>query len=97
MLIATHEPKKGEMENRMSIRSTVLAKIATVARDQRKTIGPVTGETRLLESGLDSLCIAIIVAELEDELGIDPLSSGMETEFPATVADLIELYENAPA
>jgi acyl carrier protein len=79
----------------MSIRSTVLTKIETVAREQSKTITRMTDETRLLDSGLDSLCIAIIVAELEDELGLDPLSSGTETEFPATVGAFVRLYENA--
>jgi acyl carrier protein len=79
----------------MSIRSLVLTKISTVARQQHKTISEMKDETRLLDSGLDSLCIAIIVAELEDELGLDPLSSGAETEFPATVGDFVRLYENA--
>jgi len=79
----------------MSIRSVVLTKIDTVARQQYKTIGEMTDETPLLDSGLDSLCIAIIVAELEDELGLDPLSSGTETVFPTTVGDFVRLYENA--
>lgn len=81
----------------MTIRSTVLTKIDTVARQQYKKLGHMTDETRLLDSGLDSLCIAIIVAELEDELGLDPLSSGTETVFPATVGDFVRLYENAAA
>ena len=79
----------------MSIRSLVLTKIDSVARQQRKTISEMRDETRLLDSGLDSLCIAIIVAELEDELGLDPLSSGTEIEFPATIGDFVRLYENA--
>jgi len=79
----------------MSIRSLVLTKIDTVARQQRKTIKEMTDETPLLDSGLDSLCIAIIVAELEDELGLDPLSSGSEIVFPTTVGDFVRLYENA--
>ena len=81
----------------MSIRSTVLTKIATVAHQQHKTIRRMTDETPLSDSGLDSLCIAIIVAELADELGLDPLSSSKETEFPATVEAFVRLYENATA
>jgi len=79
----------------MFTRSIVLGKIETVARQQRKTIKEMTDETPLLDSGLDSLCIAIIVAELEDELGLDPLSSGSEIVFPTTVGDFVRLYENA--
>jgi acyl carrier protein len=35
----------------------------------------------LLETGLDSLCFAIIVARLEDELGVDPFSVD-DASFP---------------
>ena len=49
----------------------------------------------LLDSGLDSLCVAIIVARLEDELGVDPFDSDNDAEFPVTVGDFIGLYEDA--
>ena len=48
----------------------------------------------LLESGLDSLCFAVIVARLEDELGFDPFTASEEIEFPVTFKDFIEIYEN---
>jgi acyl carrier protein len=52
-------------------------------------------DLRLLESGLDSLCIAIIAARLEDLLGVDPFDS-VATEnapFPVTLGDFIAYYE----
>ena len=49
----------------------------------------------LEESGLDSLCLAIIVARLEDELGFDPFGSDEDTELPVTVGDFIRFYEDA--
>ena len=49
----------------------------------------------LLESGLDSLCFAIIVARLEDALGFDPFSAAEEVYFPVTLGDFIKFYENA--
>lgn len=81
----------------MSVRSTVIEQIERVAEQQRKTLAPLRDELPLLESGLDSLCIAIIVASLDDELGLDPLSNGDDTILPVTVGDFVRLYENAAA
>ncbi|HEY2660937.1 MAG TPA: hypothetical protein VGI79_14550 [Caulobacteraceae bacterium] len=49
----------------------------------------------LLDSGLDSLCFAIIVAELEDKLGLDPFSSSQEVYSPVTFVDFVRFYEIA--
>ncbi len=79
----------------MTIRETITTQITEVAQQQGKTLLPLTDDLPLLESGLDSLCIAIVVANLEDELGIDPFSTGEEARFPVTLGDFIGLYENA--
>jgi hypothetical protein len=49
----------------------------------------------LLDSGLDSLCLAIIVARLEDLLGRDPFSYDDAVDFPVTLSDFIRCYEDA--
>ena len=79
----------------MSIRSDVVTVFEQVAKEQDKKLVPLSDDLGLLESGLDSLCFAIIVARLEDGLGIDPFSTAEETGFPVTVGDFIKLYENA--
>ena len=79
----------------MSIRSTVLSEFASVAEQQGKRLVALTDSVPLLESGLDSLCLAIIVTRLDEALGIDPFAAGDEIEFPVTVGDFIGLYENA--
>ena len=38
---------------------------------------------------------AIIVARLEDVLGIDPFSTAEDIGFPVTVGEFIQFYENA--
>ena len=81
----------------MSISSDIAALFAEVAQEQHKTLAPLSDELGLLETGLDSLCFAIIVARLEDRLGIDPFSSDEEIDFPVTVGDFTRLYENAAA
>jgi acyl carrier protein len=79
----------------MSIRSEVLSQLERVAKEQNKVLAPMRDDLDLLESGLDSLCFAIIVARLEDALGCDPFSAD-DIVFPVTVGDFIRCYENAP-
>jgi acyl carrier protein len=81
----------------MLVRSVIMERVAMVAVQQGKHLAPLTDDLRLLDSGLDSLCIAIIVANLDDELGLDPLSSDEQVAFPVTLGDFIRLYENATA
>jgi hypothetical protein len=66
-----------------------------IAEQQGKQLAPLTDDLPLLNSGLDSLCIAIVVANLDDELGLDPLSSDDQSAFPVTLGDFIRLYEDA--
>jgi aryl carrier-like protein len=77
----------------MSIRLTILREIEQVAKDQHKTLRPLGDDLELLQSGLDSLCFAILVARLEDKLGFDPFSLSDDMEFPVTLGDFIGVYE----
>lgn len=79
----------------MSIRSEVMNQIARVAKEQNKTLAPLTDDLLLMDSGLDSLCFAIIVARLEDGLEIDPLSGSDDTAFPVTLGQFVAFYESA--
>ena len=79
----------------MSIRSEIGTQFEQVAREQKKILAPLSDDLVLLESGLDSLCFAIVVARLEDKLGYDPFSSAEDVQFPVTLGDFIRFYENA--
>jgi hypothetical protein len=79
----------------VSIRAAIITTFASVAEEQGKTLEPLTDELALMDSGLDSLCIAIIVARLDDELNLDPFSGGDDMMLPVTVGDFIRIYENA--
>jgi hypothetical protein len=81
----------------MTVRSVILEQITRVGEQQRRQLAPLTDNLPLLDSGLDSLCLAIIVAGLDDELGLDPLSASDDVEFPVTLGEFIKLYENAAA
>lgn len=79
----------------MPVRSAIIAQFEQVAREQTKKLGPLSDGLVLLDSGLDSLCFAIVVARLEDTLGFDPFSAEEEVDFPVTLGDFIGFYENA--
>jgi hypothetical protein len=79
----------------MSVRSEILNQFTQVAEEQNKRLAPLADDLPLLNSGLDSLCLAVVVARLEDVLGVDPLSASADSTFPVTVGDFIKFYENA--
>ncbi len=80
----------------MSLESIIIEQFEEVARDQKKKLAPLTRDLVLLESGLDFLGFAILVARLEDVVGFDPFSAESEIEFPVTLGDFIKFYEDAP-
>ena len=49
-------------------------------------------DTLLINSGLDSLCFAVIVTRLEEILKSDPFNSD-GTLFPMTFGEFVSLYE----
>jgi acyl carrier protein len=77
----------------MSIRSEIIAQVNQVAKEQDKRLAPLVDDLELVDSGLDSLCMAVIVARLEDVLGVDPFSTAEDIGFPVTLGDLIKFYE----
>jgi acyl carrier protein len=80
----------------MSLRSTIAAQFEQVAVEQKRKLTPLSDDLKLLESGLDSLSFALIVARLEDSVGFDPFDSDEEMRFPVTFGDFVQLYENHP-
>lgn len=78
----------------MSIKETVISEIEQIAEQHQKTLAPLTDDAILLNTGLDSLCFAVLVARLEDRLGVDPFSTD-DIAFPVTLGDFVRVYENA--
>lgn len=77
-----------------SVRSRILSQFRSVAKEQNKELPPLLDDLVLLDSDLDSLCFAVIVARLEDELGVDPFSASEDIEFPVTLGDFVKIYED---
>jgi acyl carrier protein len=81
----------------MSARAAIFAEMQAVAAEQKKPLAPLADDLVLLDSGLDSLCFAIVVARLEDQLGYDPFATSEDVEFPVTVGDFVRFYDRVPA
>ena len=79
----------------MSVRETVLSHIRVIVAENGKPVGDLDDGEALLNSGLDSLGIAILVARLEEALGFDPFTQSDDVIYPVTIGDFIRFYENA--
>ena len=55
--------------------------------------GELNDNTILLDSGLDSLGFAVLVARLEEKLGYDPFAIMEEPYYPTTLSEFINFYK----
>ena len=81
----------------MSVRSKIFSAMQQIAEEQKVTLPPLQDELSLHDTGFDSLAFAILVARLEDDLGIDPFTIAEDAAFPSTVGEFVRVYENVPA
>lgn len=77
----------------MSIRTTITTNFEQVAEEQERKLARLSDDLKLVDCGLDSLSFALIVARLEDSLGVDPFGSDDAMNFPVTFGDFVRLYE----
>ena len=76
-----------------ALRDKIVLAIEETADIRGTEVGALLDETVLLESGLDSLGFAILVARLEEELGYDPFVMMQEPVYPRTMGEFIEIYQ----
>jgi len=81
----------------MSVALRIVSVMQQIAKDQQITLPPLNDDVLLHETGFDSLAFAILVARLEDDLGIDPFTISEDADFPLTIGDFIKAYENVLA
>lgn len=53
----------------------------------------INEDTILLDSGLDSMGFAILVARLEEELGYDPFTMMDVPVYPRTLGEFVAIYQ----
>lgn len=77
-----------------NIRNTILNLITEVGESTGcKLVDSLTDEVVLLQSGLDSMGFAVLVARLEEELEFDPFTLSDEAIYPRTLGEFINFYE----
>ncbi len=81
----------------MSVRLRIFSAMKRIAEEQNITLPPLEDSLSLHETGFDSLAFAILVARLEDDLGVDPFTIAEDAAFPLTIGDFVKAYENVPA
>lgn len=65
--------------------------------DAKERYSSIDNSQILLESGLDSLGFAILVALLEEELDFDPFQEMEMAIYPVTFGEFVAIYENRVA
>jgi acyl carrier protein len=78
----------------MTTKLTIIEQMRRVASEHGKALAPLRDDLPLWDSGLDSLGFAVLVARLEDMLGIDPFTASEDATFPVTLGDFVKAYEN---
>jgi acyl carrier protein len=78
----------------MSVKLTIMHQMEQVAQEHGKILAPLKDDLVLANSGLDSLGFAVLVARLEDTLGVDPFTAAEDAFFPVTLGDFVKVYEN---
>ena len=79
----------------MTIEETIRTKYFEVLEQigAQLMVPELEDKTLLLQSGLDSLGFAILVASLEEELGYDPFTMMEDAVYPTSFGEFVEIYE----
>lgn len=79
----------------MSIKDTIKIKYLEVLEQtgNELLVPELSDDVILLESGLDSLGFAILVATLDEALEFDPFTMMDEPLYPTTFGEFVEIYE----
>lgn len=75
------------------IRGTITEEFSRLLRAAEVDPSIISDDLALLQSGVDSLAFAVLVATLEDRLGYDPFRLSPEPYYPVTFGDFVAFYE----
>lgn len=76
------------------MRETILQTLEQVFIEEDIPCPDLTDSLVLLESGIDSLAFAVLVAKLEKLLGFDPFMEDATAYYPKTLGDFVSYYES---
>lgn len=79
--------------DRAALKKTILETISEVAdMNDVELLTPIEEDTVLLETGLDSLGFATVVASLDLKLGYDPFAAAEDAYYPRTLKEFVDFY-----
>ncbi len=78
----------------MNIREIILDTFKEVLVEEGVTVYVPADSDLLLETDLDSLGFAVLVARLEDRVGFDPFTISTSSYYPKTFGEFIQFYES---
>ncbi len=77
-----------------NVREVIIKSIQRIAEEHELELSPALNDNSvLLESGLDSLGFAILVADLDETLGVDPFVIMDEPVYPTTLGEFVAIYQ----
>ena len=77
----------------MDIRNIVLTTLSELMLEETGEVTSIDEDLILLESGLDSLGLAVLITRLESILGFDPFSISEAPYYPRSLKEFIAFYE----
>lgn len=85
------------MTSTASTRDVVVQELRRLLVEEDSDRTTVADDDSLVDLGLDSLALAVLITRLEDALGCDPFLAIEQGAPPRTVGDLVVLYEGSVA
>lgn len=77
------------------IRTIIHSEIRQIAEAEHKPVPELKDDLPLFDAGVDSLSLAILVARLEEKLGLDPFTASEDIFYASTLGDFIKAFEKA--
>jgi acyl carrier protein len=77
----------------LGMRETIESTLLEVFRLENISPPELSDDLVLLDSGLDSIAFAVLVAKLESLIGYDPFLESDDAFYPRTLGEFIHFYE----
>lgn len=75
------------------VRTEIIEELRILFEEDGMTFELIDDSSVLLETSLDSLGFAALVARLEDRLGYDPFTLMDEPVYPRTLGEFVDSYQ----
>jgi acyl carrier protein len=78
----------------MNIREQIISTFSELLMEEIGQSIELQDSLELLDSGLDSLGLAILIVRLENQIGFDPFTISEIAVYPRTIGEFIKFYED---